>query len=147
NEPSAPPASAAILELDLIYAGPVCRPRRDRRGCHHHTPRALRFRHIDGSKIRTHSSLVENQQTKERAILLDNDFFVEDEFESSEAETIRHTDNLHIYSGPFFRWCIQQKLHDSAPPPEVPVWPSSCTPITCLANPTFQTKFPSGFEK
>lgn len=67
------------------------------------------------AKIR--AELLENSATKQQAILLDADFFANNSLEQEAARRV--VDELHAYSGPFFRWCITDKLHEALGPREV----------------------------
>lgn len=66
---------------------------------------------INAAKVRSSTSLVVNTETSSQALLLDNDFIIESQIEATLTEALSYANRLHDYSGPFFRWCIQDRLH------------------------------------
>ena len=76
------------------------------------------FEHED-VRLRIQSGLVQSDVTKERAFLLDADYYTEAKIPADIESAINHADRLHRYAGPFFRWCITEELHRALRPQKV----------------------------
>lgn len=71
----------------------------------------------DQSKVRISSSFVEEAQTKEKAFLIDSDFFIEQKMPIEESLT--KLDFFNQRGSRLIRWCITEKLHDAMEPEDL----------------------------
>lgn len=74
---------------------------------------------MNGTHIVLNAGIIENNNTKEQAFLIDTDFSAEGKHTADTENVIKLANVLHGVSGPLFRWCITDKLHDSLRPEPV----------------------------
>jgi uncharacterized protein (TIGR04255 family) len=60
--------------------------------------------------------LAENSETKTKAYLIDNDFFINEQLSSDINDALRIFDEFNAESGRAFRWCIKDQLHTALGP-------------------------------
>lgn len=74
---------------------------------------------VDDVNLALRTQVVEHPETKDKAFLLDTDYFVEPGAEFNLEKVMDDVNRLHHLTGPFFRWCIQDPLHTALNPREV----------------------------
>ncbi|MBO9168416.1 TIGR04255 family protein [Rhizobium sp. L245/93] len=74
---------------------------------------------IDGVHTVLHAGLLDNNATKQKAFLIDTDFSIDGKIQPGADHAIESANRLHELSGPVFRWCITDKLHDHLKPQAV----------------------------
>lgn len=71
---------------------------------------------VDNVDIVINTGLLENNETRSKAFLIDTDFFLEGKLEHGVKDAVAYANDLHGLSGPVFRWCITERLHNHLKP-------------------------------
>ncbi len=80
-----------------------------------HSARELVIRLPDGrSRVRVHHGLAADDRTREQSYVIDADFF--DDQQTEPPHAVQRLDFLNKQSRLFFRWCIQEQLHQAMRP-------------------------------
>ncbi len=82
--------------------------------------RELVLRLPEGGKLKVRHALVtpNGETVTEAQFLIDADFFIDSRTETNDA--FGHLKRFNREAGHFFRWCIQEKLHEALRPQSVP---------------------------
>lgn len=84
-----------------------------------HSGHELLIRLPDGrSRVRVHHGTVLDEATKETCYVIDADFFADQQTEPPHA--LERLDSLNKQARLFFRWCIEDRLHEAMRPNPVP---------------------------
>jgi uncharacterized protein (TIGR04255 family) len=71
---------------------------------------------LDRGMVTMRCTLGLNTETNQKAYLIDNDFFTDEQLPSDANDALRIFDEFHDESGRAFRWCITERLHTALEP-------------------------------